>query len=263
MSDNQLITSFQKTTDSHSRAAFVKQTFSTTPNLLLPNEQTIHDHIFQTLSTSKDEQVPIDNRPFFPKFVSSKNDGVVIGSCTGVVQTSPEDLLAYMYLTDTHEARATHIAANGPDSSKYPNKKIHTINDHHHITYSCRKLPPPLNPREWLARSIFQQVDEDNFILFYTPVADDDPDLPPSFTKTTLKNAIRGEFTAMHKYERLPNNQTRFTLRLKVDIKGNIPKKIANMGMSGALDSVYRAYKYFKRDEEIDELEVSLNEMMI
>ena len=258
MSDNQLITSFQKTTDSHSRAAFVKQTFSTTPNLLLPNEQTIHAHIFQTLSTSKDEQVPIDNRPFFPKFVSSKNDGVVIGSCTGVVQTSPEDLLAYMYLTDTHEARATHIAANGPDSSKYPNKKIHTINDHHHITYSCRKLPPPLNPRDWLTRKIFHQPDAATINYFSTSIYDDDPDLPPSFTKTTLTNIVRGEISFIHEYERLPHNQTRFKLRLKVDIKGSVPKKIANMGMSGALNTVYHAYKYFQRDEEIDELEVSL-----
>jgi len=179
-----------------------------------------------------------------------------------VVQTSPEELTAFMYLTDTHQAREAHIATNGPDSSKYPNKTICVINDHHHITYSCRKLPPPLKPREWLARGIFRQVDEDNFILVYTPVADDDPDLPSSFTKSTLHNAIRGEFTAMHKYERLPHNQTRFTLRLKVDIMGSVPKKIANMGMSGALDSVYHAYKYFQRDEEIDELEVSL-EMLI
>ena len=50
---------------------------------------------------------------------------------------------------------------------------------------------------------------------------------------------------------------------MKMDIKGNIPKKIANMGMSSALDTVYHAYKYFQRDEEIDELEVSLNEMII
>jgi hypothetical protein len=34
------------------------------------------------------------------------------------------------------------------------------------------------------------------------------------------------------------------------------------MAISGALQQVYRAYKYFQRDEEIDELEVSLIEMM-
>jgi len=33
--------------------------------------------------------------------------------------------------------------------------------------------------------------------------------------------------------------------------------------MSGALDQVYKAYKYFQRDEEIDELEVSLIEMIM
>jgi len=63
----------------------------------------------------------------------------------------------------------------------------------------------------------------------------------------------------MHKYERLPYNQTRFTIRLKVDIKGSVPKAIANMGMSGLLDIIYKAYKYFQRDEEIDELEVRMN----
>jgi len=239
--------------DKSARAAFVNSFFSA----LSPQEEAIMSQVKQNLSTSQNEE-SLDDSPFFPKLVSSK-DGGIIGTCTGIVQTFPEDLLAFMYLINTHEARESHIAANGLDSSKYPNKTIHAVNDHHHIIYSCRKLPPPLKPREWLARGIFKQVDEDNFILFSTPVADDDPDLPPSFTKTTLKNAIRGEFTAMHKYERLPYNQTRFTIRLKVDIKGSVPKAIANMGMSGLLDIIYKAYKYFQRDEEIDELEVRMN----
>ena len=245
-----------RVSDETARVAFVNSCLSTTQSYT-PHEQAILTQAEQTLSTSKDEEEIIDESPFFPKFVSIK-DAIMIGTCTGVVQTSPEELTTFMYETDTHQTREAHIAANGPDSSKYPNKTIRVVNNHNHITYSCRKMPPPLKPREWLARGIFRQVDEDNFILVYTPVADDDPDLPPSFTKTTLKNAIRGEFTAMHKYERLPHNQTRFTLRLKVDIKGSVPKKIANMGMSGALQQVYRAYKYFQRDEEIDELEVSL-----
>ena len=245
--------------DKAARASFIINTFllNTCKKPHSSQEQAILTQAEQNLSTSKDEEEIIDDSLFFSKSVVIKN-GIGIGTCTGVVQTSPEELTAFTYLTDTHHDREAHIAANGPDSSKYPNKTICVINDHHHITYSCRKLPPPLKPREWLARGIFRQVDEDNFILVYTPVADDDPDLPPSFTKTTLKNAIRGEFTAMHKYERLPHNQTRFTLRLKLDIKGRVPKKIANMGISGALDSVYKAYKYFQRDEEIDVLEVSL-----
>jgi len=78
-----------------------------------------------------------------------------------------------------------------------------------------------------------------------------------------LTKFVRGEISIIHEYERLPHNQTRFTLRLRVDLKGSVPKTIANMGMSGALDQVYRAYKYFQRDEEIDELEVSLIEKIM
>jgi hypothetical protein len=138
-----------------------------------------------------------------------------------VVHSSPEELLAYNYLTKTHHARESHIVANGQDSSKYPNNTIRTINDHHQILYSCRKLPPPLKPREWLTRVIFQRVNEDTIKYFSTSIHDNDPDLPPSgFTKTTMTNIVRGVISIIHEYERLPQNQTRFTLRLKVDIKG-------------------------------------------
>ena len=92
------------------------------------------------------------------------------------------------------EARKAHIAANGPDSSKYPNKTIRTINNHHKINYSCRKLPPPMNPREWLTRNIIQRVDDNTIKYLCTSIQDDDPDFPPSsFTKTTMENIVRGE----------------------------------------------------------------------
>ena len=226
-----------------------------------PHEISIITQIEQSLSTSKDKEDELDDDLLFPKFVGIK-DSIMIGTCTGVVQTSPEELTAFMYLTDTHQARESHIAANGPDSSKYPNKTIYVVNDHHNINYSCRKLPPPLKPRDWLTRNIMKRVDANTIKYFATSIHDDDPDPPPSFTKTTLTKIVRGEISMIHEYERLPHNQTRFILRLRVDLKGSVPKKIANMGMSGALDSVYRAYKYFQRDEEIDELEVSLIEMM-
>ena len=250
------------------RAEFVMSYLSATSNLQphSPNEEATMAKIEQALSISKDnfEKVDCANSQTFPKhFMVNSKDGISIGTCTGTVHASPEELLAFLYLTNTHEARDSHIAANGPDSSKYPNKTIHVVNDHHNINYSCRKLPPPLKPRDWLTRNIIQRVDANTIKNLATSINDDDPDLPPSFTKTTMTKIIRGDISVMHKYERLPHNQTRFTLRQKVDIKGSVPKKIANMGMSSALDTVYRAYKYFKRDEEIDELEVSLNEMMI
>ena len=157
-----------------------------------PSEEAIINQVKQNLSTSKDEEVQIDDNPFFSKVVGFK-DGIGIGTCTGVVQTSPEELLGFMYLTNTHEARESHIAANGPDSSKYPNKTIRVINDHHQIVYSCRKLPPPLKARDWLTRNLFQRVNANTIKYFSTSIHDDDPDIPPgSFTKTTMTNIVRG-----------------------------------------------------------------------
>jgi len=254
----------QRAADKTARTSFINASLAKAhphnkTKLHSPHEISLMTHIEQTLSTSKDREESLDDSPFFPKWVSIK-DGVMIGTCTGVVQTSPEDLLAYMYLIDTHQNRNNHIAANGPDSSKYPYKTIRKMNDHHKIVYTCRRLPPPLKPRDWLNRIIFHQPNADTIKYFGTFIHDDDPDLPPSFTKTTIKNIIRGEISMIHEYERLPHNQTRFTLRMKVDIKGSIPKQIANLGMSGALEIIHKAYKYFQRDEEIDELEVSLIE---
>ena len=250
-------TSKNRQSDYESRAFFVDSFLSQIHNST--HEQTFMTQTEQNLSTSKnEEEIRIDKSQTFPKWASINLDGIAIGTCTGVVHASPEEVLAYMYLTDTHQAQLNHIATTGPDSSKYPNKTIRVVNDHHKITYLCRKLHPPLNPREFLTRNIIQRVDANTLKYFYTAIHDDDPDLPPSFTKTTIANVVRGEISMIHEYERLPLNRTKLTLRLKLDIKGGVLKKIANMGMSGALGSVYKAYKYFQRDEEIDELEVSL-----
>ena len=235
--------------------------FQDPTHYISPHEEAIMTQTEQSLSTTSKEnnEELIDDSPSFPKFVRVK-EGFGIGTCTGVVHAPPEKVLAYMYLTHTHLTREAHIATNGPDSSKYPHKTIHVVNDHHKINYSCRKLPPPLKPREWLIRHMFHQPKSNTIKYFATSIHDDDPDLPPSFSKTTLINIIRGEYSVIHEYKRLPHNQTKFTVWLKVDIKGSIPKKIANMGMKGLLDIVYEAYMYFQRDEEIDKLEVSLIE---
>jgi len=243
------------------RAAFISSFFSATTPLkslaLSPYEKSKITQVEQTLNSTKNEE-ELDDNLFFPKLVSHAEDGNIIGSVTGIVQTNPENLLAYTYLTTTHQAHDAHIASNGQDSSKYPSKTIHVVNDHHNIHYTCRKLPPPLKPRDWLTRQIFHKPNE-NTIKYYSFSIEDNS--PFSFTKTTLENIVRGELSCIHEYERLPHNQTSFTLRLRVDIKGSVPKKIANMGTSGALDQVYRAYKYFQRDEEIDELKVSFVDM--
>ena len=181
-----------KAEDKAAQAAFIASLFSATSQPLTPDERSTITQTYHTLSTSKDEEEVLDDSPTFPKKVTIR-DGTGIGTCTGTVHTPPENLLAYMYLTNTHQTREAHVAANGPDSSKYPNKTIRVINDHHQIVYSCRKLPPPLKARDWLTRNILQRVNANTIKYFSTSIHDDDPDIPPgSFTKTTMTNIVRG-----------------------------------------------------------------------
>jgi hypothetical protein len=80
----------------------------------------------------------------------------------------------------------------------------------------------------------------------------------------------RSERASLDEDENTSRATTKLTLNYSTQFvfctffaRRSVPNKIANMGMSGALDQVYKAYKYFQRDEEIDELEVSLIEMII
>jgi len=76
----------------------------------------------------------------------------------------------------------------------------------------------------------------------------------PPYAPSTLKlgeTRIRGEFTALCTFERLPHNCCKFTYVVKADIKGSVPKVVAESGLSGLVESVRDAYKYFERDEEV------------
>ena len=198
----------------------------------------------------------IDNDLFCPKWAMQEaNSKLHTGKSTCVVQTSPEICLAFIWEKDSHQAKDSHAKDNGRDERKYPNKRIKTINEHHQLYYSCRKMPNPIFPRDWLNRGLWQKIDDDNFIFVALSVQDDDPDMPPNFQPTTHQSAVRGEISAFYSFKRLKFNQTQFTVVLKGNPKGLIPTKLINIAISGALNSTRRAYEYFARDDEIDKIE--------
>ena len=174
--------------------------------------------------------------------------------CHGVVETSPEELLAWLWHNESNQSKASHVKQNGSDSSKFPNKVVCRINDHSNINYSCRKLGAPLAARDWLTRGIWRKIDSDSYMLIFKSIADDDPDVPQSFQKTSLENVVRGELTAIYKFRRLPYDQTNFTMTAKADVKGSLPTKLANRAISKVLNTVLRACEYFNKPGRIDQV---------
>jgi len=157
-----------------------------------------------------------------------------------------------------HRADANHIKSNGPNAEQYPNVVVARINDHHKITYQCRKMPFPLVARDWIQRGIFTKISDDKFVLVFKFIDEKNKQNVPIFTPSTLKlndKRIRGEVTYLYNLERLPHGFTKLAYIAKVDIKGSVPKVVAESGLSGIVDGVRQAYRYFERDEEIDMLE--------
>ena len=194
---------------------------------------------------------------FFPKsYVYSEGSSAGVVKCSGVVQAPPESVLGLVFLVNTDYARRNHMKSSGTSLELYPNKVVTNINKHHSVVYSCRKMPFPLAAREWLTRRIFQVSDGGDLVLTVNNVSKEEiADIPP-FVPSKLKDRpVRGDFSAICIFEKLPFGCTRFTHIASLDVKGNVPKAVAKAGLRGVVESVRKAYNFFQRDDEVDGLE--------
>ena len=235
------------------------------PPVLTPAESVVVDEVRNELgSIPKSDWTPIDYNLFFPKAkVYKEGESVGIGRCVGTVHTSPERLLAWCYNFTSSHRMEKHVKANGPNKWLYPNKEVAKINEHHSIVYRCIKMPFPLAARDWLNRMLYTQIGQDKFVLVYkfideTTGYDDVPPFAPS--SLPRGNLLRGKLNCLYVFDRLPYGCCKFTYIPKADIRGSVPKVVAESGLSNLVDIVKRSYEFFKRDDEIDRKEREVSE---
>jgi len=100
-------------------------------------------------------------------------------------------------------------------------------------------MPFPLVARDWLVRSIYKEIPT-GYMLINVFAHPNEPDVP-AFNPSTLKEGngrIRGFVSSLCIFERLPFGQTKFTYIVKMDIKGDVPKVVADSGISGSVEVV-------------------------
>ena len=79
----------------------------------------------------------------------------------------------------------------------------------------------------------------------------------PKFEKSTLHpSPTRAEYAACYKLERLSFDCCKVTFVAKADIKGSVPKVVAETGLGTIVDTPRRAYEFFKRDKEVSVMRV-------
>jgi len=126
------------------------------PELAQKEAATVHSVQGELGNIPQSSWSSIDEALNFPKDkVHKDGESVGIARCVSTVQTTPERLLGWMFHIDTDDSKTKHIKANGTNNEQYPNYVVARVNDHHQITYSCKKLPFPLVARDWLHRGIF------------------------------------------------------------------------------------------------------------
>ena len=140
-----------------------------------------------------------------------------------------------------------HKDQNGDDPSAFPSRTEEEFSPHHHIIYSCRKMPFPLSPRDFLHRGVWKKLDEDTFMLGYKYCEDND--LTEGLVRASARGVVRAEFQGIYYFERTKANHTKLTYIAKADVKGMIPSAIANTGVSGMVETVNRAQAYFAPQE--------------
>ncbi|GMI58993.1 hypothetical protein ScalyP_jg11017 [Parmales sp. scaly parma] len=210
-------------------------------------------------SGGEDSWESVEDSLFFPTW---KKEGPHGGSAksSGIVQTSPAELLAFIFDVDSDHLTNSHIKRNNCEDLKlYPNKIVATINDHHIIHYQCIKMPFPLLPREWLTRLIYKQLEPEvesssrSYLLTVNSVPAEHPDVP-DYIPSRAPGVILGELSADYKFTPLPFNQTKITKIATLDLKGAIPISIAASFLSSSVDTPKQAYNYFQRDDEVDKM---------
>ena len=119
------------------------------------------------------------------------------------------------------------------------------------IHYQCSKLPFPLHARDWLQRAIFKKLDNGDLVLVFRTISEKEEDVPEYKRSTMKPPPTRGDFNGYYYLERLPNDCTKLSYIAKADIRGSVPKVVAESGLRTIVSTVETAYEFFERDEEV------------
>jgi len=57
---------------------------------------------------------------FFPKWISTEKEGSATCKCRGLVQASPQDVLAFLFDYDSNFAMEAHVKRNGMNFHHFP-----------------------------------------------------------------------------------------------------------------------------------------------
>tara|TARA_B110000305_G_scaffold237109_1_gene299737 strand:- start:692 stop:1540 length:849 start_codon:yes stop_codon:yes gene_type:complete len=81
-----------------------------------------------------------------------------------------------------------------------------------------------------------------------------DEEVPSEFRTSSLDNVVRGAFTALFVFKRLPHYRTEITYVASINLKGSVPSSVTTNSCLAKVNRIVDCYNHYKKEEEIDGL---------
>ncbi|GMH77977.1 hypothetical protein TL16_g07607 [Triparma laevis f. inornata] len=177
--------------------------------------------------------------------VVKEGDQAVIGKCVAVVDAAIEDCAAFELAKMTRVKMKDHYDFGGVEREEV------ALTNHSDLFYFVADFGiKSFARREWLMKSVWKMVDENTIIIGYEDAEND------NYPIGAGKKYVRASATAFWKFERLPEMNgfplSRVTYCQKADLKGFIPRFVANLKIVRTLEILSVMRKKFDKSLEID-----------
>ncbi|GMH73697.1 hypothetical protein TL16_g06259 [Triparma laevis f. inornata] len=171
----------------------------------------------------------------------------VVGRAVTVVDATVEDCAAWEYLKMSRAQLNVHYKSGGGGLDR----KVVNITDHSDIYHLAMDFGvSSFAPREWLMKCVWKMLDANTMLVGIEDTEDN------NFPIGAGKKYVRASATAFWKYERLNEEngapQTKVTYYQQADLRGFIPKFVANVRITDALENLSLMREKFDKSLEID-----------
>ena len=177
-------------------------------------------------------------------------EGNIIGFAVTEVDASIEECAGWDYIPDSREKMGIFAKNGGLE------RVITKVNNHSQINRTVYDLTgiSYINPREWLAKTVWQwdNATQDKLIIATVPLIDEalGPSSNTGFVRATMNNLL-----SFKKLEAVGNTpRTEITYWAQVNLGGHIPKKFVNSQVSANLMHLSEMRTRFDKSLEIDAL---------
>jgi hypothetical protein len=176
-----------------------------------------------------------------------KGDSIAYGRAFGIIDTSAEEALAWIWDYCSYERNRIHEFQQG-SFQKYPRRITAYHSNSHRELLVLKAFAFPVSPRAFANHQVWLRENDGTLILAAMPCES----LPSDIGTLSRKKIIEGRLWAFYRITAINKRQCTVDLIAKTDVRGAIPPSQANAYIADGLNILQTMSQFFGRDDELD-----------